>query len=202
MRCGRPPGGPRSARSSARGARLTAISASARSCDVTSPIARRSSSDAHDRLGPDAALGRVGAVEDLVEQEQRRDRSARDVEHLPYALDLGVEARLAVLQRVLDADRRRHRQRREAQRDRAHGRAGQGQDRVDADRPQQRALAGHVGAGHDQHLALTVEGDVVAHGARNGEQRMSDAARLEQRAGLHELRDRDRPGSRTRTFPG
>ena len=42
--------------------------------------------------------------------------------------------------------------------------------------------------GHDQHLALTVEGDVVAHGPRNGEQGMSDAARLEQRAGLHELR--------------
>ena len=78
----------------------------------------------------------------------------RDVHHLADPLDLRVEARLAVLERVLDADRRAHGQGRQAQGARAHGGAGLGQHRVDADRAQQRALPGHVGAGDHQHLAL------------------------------------------------
>ncbi len=61
---------------------------------------------ADDRLGADAAIVRVGAVEQLVEQEQERQRPAREVDQLAHAGDLGVEPRSAGLKRILDAERR------------------------------------------------------------------------------------------------
>ena len=58
-------------------------------------------------LGADASVVRVGAVENLVEEEEHRGLSLGELHHLPQAQDLGVEVGDAVLERVLDADRGR-----------------------------------------------------------------------------------------------
>ena len=55
---------------------------------------------------PISAVVRVGAVKQLVEQEQQRRRSRGEIGELADAGDLRVEARSSLLQRVLDAQRR------------------------------------------------------------------------------------------------
>ena len=69
---------------------------------MTRPIAPRLDQRADDGLRADAAIVRVGAVEDLVEQEQHRPRAARRLDDGADAENLRVEARVARLQRVLD----------------------------------------------------------------------------------------------------
>ena len=55
---------------------------------------------AHDGFGADAAVVGVGAVQDLVEQEEERAARRRSVDELPQPRDLRVEARRALGQRV------------------------------------------------------------------------------------------------------
>ena len=120
----------------------------------------------HDGGRPDAAVVRVRARQQLVEQEQHRQRPGRLVDDRPEPRDLGEEPRFARLQRVLHAQRRADRQRRERQAPRAHRRAGLGEHRCDADRPEQRALARHVRSRDDQHARGGVQPHVVRHTAR------------------------------------
>ena len=74
---------------------------------------------ADDRLRADPAIVGIGAVQDLVEQKQQRHRPAREIDDRPDAENLGVEARMPRLQRVLHPQRRAHHQPRDAQRPRA-----------------------------------------------------------------------------------
>ena len=113
------------------------------------PLIQQASQDAR---RADEAVVRVGAVKQLVEQEQQRRRSTRHVGDLANARDLRVESRPAFLQRVLDAQRRADGERREPQRVRTHRRTREREHGVDADRSQQRALAGHVRAADDEQL--------------------------------------------------
>ena len=55
--------------------------------------AARGDQIADDTLGPDQAVVRVGALQQLIEQKQQRQRAARQVHQLPDADDFGVEAR-------------------------------------------------------------------------------------------------------------
>ncbi len=64
---------------------------------------------------------------------------------------------------------------------RAHRRAGQSQHRVDANRAQKGAFAGHVGAADHQHLALPVQLHVIAHTVVLQDQRMAQAISVQQR---------------------
>ena len=70
----------------------------------------------HDRFGADPAIVRIGAVQNLVEQEQQRNRTARGLDDGADAQNLGVEARVPGLQRVLDPKRRAEGQRRQRSR--------------------------------------------------------------------------------------
>src|SRR5881396_3858383 len=56
-------------------------------------------------LGTDAPVVRVGAAEQLVEQEEQGRRSLRQVRELPQPRDLGVEPRASVLQGIDRPDR-------------------------------------------------------------------------------------------------
>ena len=55
---------------------------------------------AHQRLGADPPVVRVGAVQEFVDQEQHRQRPGRQVQNLPQPQDLRVEARDAALQGI------------------------------------------------------------------------------------------------------
>ena len=68
---------------------------------------------AHQRRGADPPVVRVGAVQELVDQEQHGQRPGRLVQNLAQAQDLGVEARDAALQRIGQPDGGADRQRRE-----------------------------------------------------------------------------------------
>ena len=83
-----------------------ASSVSARSCVVTSPIAPRARSPRTTASAPMRRSCEFVPCEDLVEQEEQRERAAREVDELLQAGDLRVEARAARLERVLDAQRR------------------------------------------------------------------------------------------------
>ena len=72
---------------------------------------------------------------------------------------------------------RADRDRRQAQRCGAHRRAGERQHRVDADGPQQRALAGHVRAADDEQLRLAGEANVIRHHGRREAAADGQAAR-------------------------
>ena len=93
--------------------------------------------------------------------------------------DLGVEPRHARLQRVLDADRRADLERRQPQPPRAHRRPRLRQHGVDAHRAQQRALAGHVRAAHDEHAQLAGQAHVVADRDGLREERMAQPFAVE-----------------------
>ena len=112
-----------------------------------------------------AAVVRVRAVEELVEQEQR-GAGARGGDDPAQPQHLGVEAGAARLQRVLDAQGGAGGRRRQPQPRGAHRRAHQREDRVDADRAQQRRLARHVRPADDEHPRRPAERDVV--GDRGG----------------------------------
>jgi hypothetical protein len=57
-------------------------------------------------FGACQAIVRVGAMEELVEQEEQRNGSGRDVRQLTDPGDLGVEARPPLEKRILNAQRR------------------------------------------------------------------------------------------------
>ena len=116
-------------------------------------------------------------MEDLVEQEQERARAPREVDELPDPGDLGVEPRPARLERVLDPERRPDGEHRDPEPPRPDRRPGEGEHRVDADRPQQRALARHVRPADEQHPQLAAEPEVVADARGLGDQRVADAPR-------------------------
>ena len=80
---------------------------------MTIPIAPCSIRPLDDRLGADAAIVRVRAVEELVEEEKKRKRPSREIDQLPHPGDLGIKPRAARLQRILDAERPTEGQRRE-----------------------------------------------------------------------------------------
>ena len=78
-----------------------AISASARSCVVTRPIAPRSTRPLHHRRRADAPVVRVGAAQQFIQQEQRRLPRARQIHDVPQPADLGVESRSMIRQRIV-----------------------------------------------------------------------------------------------------
>src|SRR5690606_38404597 len=61
---------------------------------------------AQQALGADAAIVRVRALQQLVEQEKQRRAAAAELVKLPQTRDLGVEAGSALVQRVVDPDAR------------------------------------------------------------------------------------------------
>ena len=85
--------------------------------------------------------------------------------------DLRVKPRVARLQRILDAQCRADCQGRQPQRGRSNRSAGQREHDVAADRSQQRALAGHVGAAHDEQ-SDTSKLHVIRHHLRCRHERM------------------------------
>ena len=131
---------------------VAASSVRARSCVVTRPIAPRPTSARTMPFGADPPIVRIGAVQDLVEQEQQRHRPARRVDDGADAQNLGVEPRVP----LPAASPRRAASRREpaptARSRRARDRrAGERKHDVDADRAQERALARHVRSAQDHH---------------------------------------------------
>ena len=108
-----------------------------------------------DAPGRDLPFVGVRALQDLVEQVEQRPRrrllaGAGQVDDGLEPLQLGHEKGDALLQRILHAHTRGQRERRQRQVGGAHRRAHLRQHRVHADGAQQRALAGHVGAGHQE----------------------------------------------------
>ena len=57
------------------------------------------------RLGPDAAVVRVRAVEQFIEEEEERNGTPRQVDELSHPGDLGEESGAARLERILDPER-------------------------------------------------------------------------------------------------
>ncbi len=51
-----------------------------------------------DRAGADAPIVRIGAVKELIEQEEERTRVPRQLDELANAGDLGVKAGFSILQ--------------------------------------------------------------------------------------------------------
>ena len=82
----------------------------------------------------DAPIVRIRAVQDLVEQEQHRDRPARQFHDRADAKDLGVEPRLPCLERILDPECRANGQRRQAEARRPDRRTCLREHDIDADR--------------------------------------------------------------------
>src|SRR5215469_3181892 len=56
----------------------------------------------NDAFGADSAIFRVGALQQLVEQEENGESAGSEIENLAQTLDLGVEARAALVQGVVD----------------------------------------------------------------------------------------------------
>ena len=63
----------------------------------------------------DAPIVRIRAVQDLIEQEQHRNRPARQLHDRADAEDFGVKPRLPRLERIFDPERRADGQRRQAE---------------------------------------------------------------------------------------
>ena len=78
---------------------------------------------ADDRFGPDASIVRVGAVEQLVEQEEQGEWSAGAHDDLTHPGDLGIKPRAAGLERILDPESGTDGQGRDGQSRGAHGRS-------------------------------------------------------------------------------
>ena len=76
---------------------------------------------ANHRLGADAAIVRIGAAEEFVEQEQHRQAGTAAHDNLAETGDFGVKARFAVLERIDHAHRCGHGQRRHTQTSGGHG---------------------------------------------------------------------------------
>src|SRR5580692_6192955 len=95
---------------------------------------------ADDRLGSDASVMRVGAVQDLVEQKEHGRRAAGPIDDLLEAKQLGVEAGSALLEGVVDAERGAEPEGRDEEAPGTDGRAREREHGVDADRSQERAL--------------------------------------------------------------
>src|SRR5712692_3216297 len=70
--------------------------------------------------GADEPIVRIGAVEELVEEEQKRYGTDRKIGKLPDPRDLCVETRAPLLQRILDAKSGTDRQRCDSKRSGPH----------------------------------------------------------------------------------
>ena len=94
---------------------------------------------ADDALSSHAPVGRVRTLQKFIQQKQQRQ--GRGLKQLPQVGDLGVEARTAFMQGVVDANAGADLQGSQFQTMGAHRSAGHGEHRVDADGAQQGALA-------------------------------------------------------------
>src|SRR5262245_50814433 len=65
----------------------------------------------HDSFSSNRAIMRVGAVEDFVEEKQKRNIAFCQVHGLTNALNLCIEARCSRLERIVNSNRRANRQR-------------------------------------------------------------------------------------------
>ena len=142
-------------------------------------MARPLDQSAENRRRPDPAVMRIGPGEQLVEQIQDRPRPVSQGDDLPQAGDLGVESRLAGLERILDAKRRPDGQRAEPQTALREPVPGLGQHRRDADRSQQRALAGHVRPADDQQPNVGGQRHVIRYTTIARQERMATARPLQ-----------------------
>lgn len=97
------------------------------------------------RLGSQAAVVRVSALKEFVQEEQQGERPGGEAHELANAADFGIEAGMTGLEGILNAKGGADGHGAEPQRCGAHGGTRQCQHGVDADRAKECALAGHVG---------------------------------------------------------
>ena len=162
--CGRSRSGPRSARFSHERSCSAASVVSARSCVVTSPMAPASTSARTTASAPIFRSWELVPCRISSSRKRTGDWSARQLDDVADLEDLAVEARVPLLQRILDSNGRTDRQRRQHEAIRAHRRTSQRENGVCADRAKQRALARHVRAADDEHARrLPSERHVVAN---------------------------------------
>src|SRR4051812_37020780 len=139
----------------------------------------------HDTLRPAAPVPRIRALEQLVQQKQQRATApCHYIEKLPQSRDLRVEARAALVQRVVDPDAGTYLQLREPQDPGPNRRSSHGQDGVDSYCSQQRALAGHVGATDQEYTSPACDINAVAYRPSGRDQGMAQLLSLEARVTL------------------
>ncbi len=99
--------------------------------------------------------------------------------------DLGVEAGAAFLEGVVDEDAGSDLEGGELEALSADGRAGHGENGVDADGAHESALAGHVGAADEEGAGFAGDVDVVADAFGGGDEGMAEGFGFERRRGRH-----------------
>ena len=92
----------------------------------------------------DHSVVRIRAVKDLVKQEKKRERRARERDDQLHPRQFGKKPRLTLLERILNSQGCADRHHRDPQPLGANGRASQGEHRIRAHGPQKRALARHI----------------------------------------------------------
>src|SRR5215468_7993194 len=93
-------------------------------------------------LGADSAVVRIRAVQDLVQKKQYR-HLLRKLHDVVQTLNLSIEARGSLLQRIHHANGRANGQNRNLHALRTHGRSRESKGGIDSDSPEQRALTRH-----------------------------------------------------------
>src|ERR1700761_6678456 len=133
------------------------------------------------RLSGNAAIVRIGAGEQLIEQEEGRLRGG-EIGDLLQTLNLRIKAREAALERVLHRDGCAYSDRRQAEAAAADRRSALSQNHIQADGTQQRALAGHVGTADDDEPARSVEREIVCNCSGTRQERMRETDRFQRRS--------------------
>ena len=125
-------------------------------------------------LGAFMPVGRVGAAQDLIQQNKNGLTVLHRVDDAFEFFQFGVEGRGAFLQVIGDAHAAHDAQGGAAEAGCANGRAHIGQHHVHAHAAQEGGLAGHVGAGDDIDLGSAEGREAVEYGFMGVDQRMAE----------------------------
>ena len=134
-------------------------------------------------FGADEAVFGVGALQELVEEEEEWGLLLGEVAEVAEPGDLGVEAGAALLQGVVDEDAGSDLEGGELEALGADRSAGHGEDGVDADGAHEGALAGHVGAADEQGSGVAGDADVVADALCGGDERVAEGFGVRRKGG-------------------
>src|SRR5262245_41328569 len=144
---------------------------------------------ADDRLGADSAIVRIRAVQDFVQKKEHR-HLFRKLHDVVQTLNLSIETRGSLLQRIHHANGRANGQNRNQHALRAHGRSRESKGGIDSDSPEQRALTRHIRTTDDEDLPVAIERYGIRNALRKRQKRMPQVFTVKLRSGGDNLRKR------------